>query len=860
MKYKIWKRSARCERALLTSIFVGMSALLVFILGTQQAFGMPLSLVSDVDSIAIKARELTLRISLNCPEFVFDGQTVGVGLTPAGVKGKIQSGRSEQVEASFSPIDLGDSKHLEVIVYAKWSPDDAVLRKWARYRVVGANEPVLLKEIIVERLETPGQTPSVNADPVISYPVFMQGFFAGIEFPVAALRSENGRIVLAHRPGIRVQPGKWYETRKAVFGVTEVGQETRGFQQYIANHHPKSNGLHVNYNSWWTSGVPYSEAEIVGLMKTFEDKLYKPYGVHFDSFCIDLGWSDPNTFWDINTKLFPKKFAPLQTAARDMKSSLGLWISPSSHYSPMAIDTEWAKAQGYETFQQPWVGGAMIRLGCLGASNYSGSLKNRLIDIITKFGVQQVKFDGYAAQCPEANHGHETGVYSAEAVADGMISICRAARLAAPHIWLEATCMGWNPSPWWLFEVNSVLAPFGDDAPRGRIPCPIYRESYTTARDYYNLQGAALQAIPIASQEVLGIIHQSPEPFTNDAVTTVMRGHLFLPVYLNPKYMSEERWKTFADIISWARKNADALQQTRPILPASWRNGNVPQFVNDAVMPREPYGYAHPHGNSCLVELRNPWIESCNYSMRLDPTLGILPSATGLSVVSLYPEVRVYGKGLHFGDTLNVPLAPYETLVLSVAAKQSLNAIPSATDTLRGFGQVKVTRCEKARVEFSGLKDASSTGQASPVGDAAKSVRLTVDAQVEALAAHSELLVLVEASTQPATPVGHIRINGVEVQPVVNGSADGWSSTGSPVVEHWVFVRVPLSIGSNAISMELFTGNGSHKVSSWVWAKRPGGSTLYPNALPQPEDISLHSICLVEPFELDKVTSAASDL
>ncbi len=87
--------------------------------------------------------------------------------------------------------------------------------------------------------------------------------------------------------------------------------------------------------------------------------------------------------------------------------------------------------------------------------------------------------------------------------------------------------MGWNPSPWWLFYVNSVIGTYGDDAPHGRVPSPVYWESYTTGRDYFNLQGAALLPIPIVAQEVLGITHQTQDRFYNDAVTTVMqRAHV----------------------------------------------------------------------------------------------------------------------------------------------------------------------------------------------------------------------------------------------------------------------------------------------------------------------------------------------
>ncbi len=156
--------------------------------------------------------------------------------------------------------------------------------------------------------------------------------------------------------------------------------------------------------------MPYSEADVLGLMDTFENKLYKPHSQHFDTFCIDMGWSDPHTFWDINTKLFPRKFAALQAAAVKTNSSLGLWISPSNFYTPECMDSEWAKDQGYETFTHPWLAGTTVRLCCLGGTRSGSGIRDRLVEMVTKHGVRHIKFDGYSPQCPESDHGHEPAI------------------------------------------------------------------------------------------------------------------------------------------------------------------------------------------------------------------------------------------------------------------------------------------------------------------------------------------------------------------------------------------------------------------------------------------------------------------
>jgi len=68
------------------------------------------------------------------------------------------------------------------------------------------------------------------------------------------------------------------------------------------------------------------------------------------------------------------------------------------------------------------------------------------------------------------------------------------------------------------------------------------------------------------------------------------------------------------------------------------------------------------------VLLRNPWIEPQTYTVKLAIDPYVAAGATRLSAVSIYPEARVYGTDLKPGDTLNVPLAPYETVVLAFDA------------------------------------------------------------------------------------------------------------------------------------------------------------------------------------------------
>lgn len=847
--------------------FVTLVAVLVTSSAAANAESLPTFDLKS-DALWIRADNRTLRISLASPDFTIDGRTLASGTMPSITRGAIVDGQT--FEASYPPIPAGETSSLEVKLFLRWSQAESVLRKWSRFRLVNGRDGRTLEEVVLERIEAagrpvwthgaagPGRDGLVILDGRQSHPVFLPGAFAGVEYPVSSTRREGGQVVLAHRPGLKMQPGAWYETRTAVYGWAPIGQEIRTFQQYVAAHRPVPRGFHVNYNSWWTSPVPYTERDILALIKVFEEKLVRAHDVSIDTFCIDLGWSDPKSIWEIDSRQFPTEFTQIRDAAQKMRSHLGLWISPSSYYPP-ALDPEWAKAQGFETSTIPGGGDlrSKVTLLCLGGQRYADRFRSRLAELVGRWGIQHLKLDGCNLACAEADHGHQPGDLSSEAIAEGLIAAVQAARKANPEVWIETTCFGYNPSPWWLFFVNSVIGTFGDDAPVGRVPAPLYRESYTSARDFFNLQGAALLPVPIGAQEVLGVVHQSPDPFLNDAVVTVMRGHMFLPLYVNPKYMNDARWKALADVLKWARANSEILDRTVPLLPASWRAGDFPRFADEGVMPREPYGYAHINDATGLIALRNPWIAPQTHTLKLAENLGLSPAAENLVVVSLYPEPRIYGEGLKCGAALDLTLAPYETLVLSISAGQAPTGLPRAAATGSG---VKVTKSDHRleRVSFHNGGKGLGRDWTCRLGEATSALRLTLNANVHVEAPHAELLVLCEGTQAPAVPVGQWKLNGQEAATSTACSETGWSATLLPRHDHWTFLRAPLAGGDNLVSLDQFVGGDCTAISAWVWATKPGSTSTHAGALPQPESISLDGAALIAPLNIKQLPAATT--
>lgn len=814
----------------------------------------PVEFTQTDDEILLVHHGCAIQVSLAAPKLFFDAGETPSLLMPIAVAGDLAAEGS--VELTYPRVELGEAA-LELNAFLKWSPSEGVLRKWAAFRLSETDETLILQETVLDALDVSvldvldvsGQTVSLTGSPPQSYPAFWKGFFAGVEYPVSSTRLEEGRLILAHQPGLVVNPGVWYETRKAVYGIAAPGAERVAFMDYISAHRPAPRGLHFNYNSWWTSSVPFTETEILGLMKSFDDQLFQRHGVALDTFAIDMGWSHPHSIWDIDTTLFPEGFTHIQAAAANMGSGLGLWTSPTAFYHE-ALDTQWAEDAGYETMVISWVGKDR-RLCCLGGEEYSAAFKDRLIEMVTRYGVRHIKLDGYYLRCEETDHGHLPGDLSSETIAENGIQVFEAVRAAAPDTWLEATCFGWNPSPWWLFHVNSVIGTFGDDAPHGRSPCPVYRESYTTARDYFNLQGAARLPIPVAAQEVLGVIHQSPEPFLNDAVTTLLRGHAFVPLYINPEYMDAARWKQLADLMTWARHNADLLARTRPILPVSWRDGKAPVFVNDAPMPREPYGYAHWDKGRGLVLLRNPWMAPATITVPID----VEGNGAALSAVSLYPEARLYAQSMSSGDSLDVRLAPYETVVLSFSSEAIPDGLPDASEAVCNQLQVSTSTADVTRVEY--VRDGPALGPdwTSLADDSLQALRIQATATAELGASDAQLLVLLEGAQNPSAPQMQLEVNGTKIAVSFVSSDAGFAASSIPGVERWVFHGAHLPTGTVDISLTVEAAGELSSVSAWILATKAGGlDSVYPNALPTPEILYLDAVPLLDRTEATEIT------
>ncbi len=359
-----------------------------------------------------------------------------------------------------------------------------------------------------------------------SYPVLTQSWYVGLAFPAGYSLVDQGRVRVGHRPGKLLKPGATFTSRAAVIGAAPApGQALRALMQHILHKKGGDDRIHFDYNTWWSAKLDFDEGEILELVERL-GPAFLGCGTHVDSFTLDMGWSAPEGIWQLSRERFPRGLGSIRDALAAYNSALGIWWSPSNIYSPKSFDSVWAEGEGFETFELDEAEHIKDPACCIALGGRYQREATAAMAELAKAGVALVKHDGWIATCPSTRHGHLAGDSSTEAVVEGLLDVVDTFQTVTPGAFMEATFLH-DPSPWWLAHVDSVPGQFGDDAPCGSVPAPIYRDSYTTARDYFNIS-SRFWPIPARDQDLLGLVHQTPEPIYNDAVMCVMRGTALL--------------------------------------------------------------------------------------------------------------------------------------------------------------------------------------------------------------------------------------------------------------------------------------------------------------------------------------------
>jgi hypothetical protein len=554
----------------------------------------------------------------------------------------------------------------------------------------------------------------------------------------------------------------WHVPRAAPYLPGE-SRMREAFLHYLDAIRVQPADINLHSDTWWTLPLPFSEADVLRDVATLRKDFFDRTGLFFNTYALDLGWSDSHTLWRIDEQNFPHGFSVIQEKLAELGCRPGLWVSPGSFYPP-GLDNQWLDEQGYETTTVSEEGDkvACFALG----GRYQREFTETVLRYARDYSLGHVIFDGLMHTCDNPAHLHRTGTPSIYSVDGGFKDVMDRLRQANPGIMIEPLSCGHPPSPWWNMHTPFLLGPAGDDVPYGRVPCPDWTESLISARDIAYRAGQESWLVRTQALETFDIIVQSPGVFQNLAVMAAGRGRWFMSANIRPELMQPADWDFLAALVRWQRANKRYLGDARMI-------GGDPAR-------REAYGYMFHHADRDLYCVRNPWIES--RTIRLPARL-----SEARDLKTIYPRRNRIARITPDDNGVEIVVAPYETLFLeTTTASDDAGFAASAESPVASVEAEAPEISSVARGEKQREFGYHWTGS------------ITVP-EVD----NAELCILVEGPAEIATATGSIRLNGRNARLTRNESAGQFGAAADASPENWIWLRTPIARGTRTFDISL---------------------------------------------------------
>jgi len=525
----------------------------------------------------------------------------------------------------------------------------AVLRKGANYlrqeiTLKAEANPVDIAEVRLFDFKDSG---AQVVGTVPGSPLVVGNFFFGFEFPLAVSTVKDSQVTATLLRELPLGAGQSI-SYSSVVGVAAPGQLRRDFLAYLEEEraHPYRTFLH--YNTWYDiSYVGHTMTEAQGLdrVHAFGEELTHKRGVTMDSALFDDGWDDHRSIWQFNSG-FPNGFTNIRKEASQYGFNIGVWMSPWGGYEKSKKQRIAAgKKAGLETMKNGFA---------LSAPHYYELFEKTCLEMISKYGVNQFKFDGTG----NANHVFPGSIFDSDFSA--MIHLIGKLRLQEPNIFINLTT-GTKPSPFWLRYTDSVWHGATEDHAYAGVGS--WRQKWITYRDeqtYRNIvEGGPL--FPLNSLMHHGLIyatyadHLSKDPehdFPAEIHSYFGSGTQLQEMYITPALLSKEDWDVLAESARWSRTNASVLKDTH------WIGGDP---GNLAV-----YGWASWSPKKGIVVLRNP--SNLPQEFLLDVGKAFeLPTGAPQGYEAHSPwaaDAASASIHLHAGQVQHIQLQPFQVLTL----------------------------------------------------------------------------------------------------------------------------------------------------------------------------------------------------
>lgn len=514
------------------------------------------------------------------------------------------------------------------------------IRQIIKLRALG--KPVDIAEVRLFDFDAPG---AQVVGKVAGSPIVAGSFFFGFESPqsVSSVMGARAKCILTRVLPLGAGQSIAYSS---VIGVASPGQLRRDFLGYLEQEraHPYHTFLH--YNTWYDLGFGerFNEAQALDRVNAFGEELVRKRGVTVASFLFDDGWDDTHALWHINPG-FPDGFTHVSQAASKYGIGIGLWLSPWGGYEAEKQQRiEAGQKEGFET-----VNGGFA----LSGPRYYERFETTCLEMISKYGVNQFKFDG------TGNAGQVFPGSLFDSDFSAAIHLIDKLRERDPEVFINLTTGTW-PSPFWLRYADSIWRGGEDHSFDG---AGSWRQKWITYRDeqtYRNMVEAG-PLFPLSSLMLHGMIyadkaeHLNTDPghdFSDEVRSYFGSGTELQEMYITPSLLSAQDWDVLAEAARWSNANASTLKDTH------WIGGDPGKL--------EVYGWAAWSAKKGIVVLRNPSDRKQEFKLDVAQAFELPPHAPQ-SYGAQSPWASDHAAvlmNLHAGQARKITLQPFQVLTL----------------------------------------------------------------------------------------------------------------------------------------------------------------------------------------------------
>ena len=479
-------------------------------------------------------------------------------------------------------------------------------------------------------------------------PIYANSFFLGMEFPLAENHLEEGRYWSRYYLGREVRSDQPVNLHATVIGsaaTPEYSSIQQAFFAYIDSI-ALPNHFRLQYNSWYDHMLDIDEDKIMTSFAAIRAG-FSDYGVPLDTYVVDDGWANYESFWEFNEK-FPLGLSRIKDQVAGYGGQLGLWIGPRGGYGGTQLTmSNWLKAHpelGLGTKNE------RTQDVNVGDPAYLDALEAKLLAYQDQYDLSYWKLDGFLIEPAQDDASGPHGMHQMTATYERLISLFQNLRTAYRQkhaqdhdakgakrdLWLNLTSYV-NPSPWWLAYVNSLWIQVSQDTGYDSLGETDLARMMTYRDDRYHafISERAIQVPqkyfynhePIfAHRATAGLldhpIQASVSEFRDYLYFIGTRGNAFWECYYSYDLFYHERWRANAEAIRWVQDNYDdCLKNSRFI-------GHKPADHTGL------YGYRclSDDGRRVILSLRNPTSQPQTYVLG-DGELQTLMQVAGRAVL-----------------------------------------------------------------------------------------------------------------------------------------------------------------------------------------------------------------------------------